>query len=75
MQTGETRGFRSREAAMDYQCARSLTPAYCCIYTRDPQPIVTDPITRARGRVYTWSYRAKSRDGQYRQYFGSYVGS
>jgi hypothetical protein len=74
--TNERRGFKTREAAEDYQMASSIDPPFCVLHPANRGSIfVRDPIHRAGGRVYVWSYDAKCRDGQVRKFYASYVGA
>ncbi len=74
--TNERRGFRTREAAEAFQVLSSIEPAYCSLHPALRGDVfVRDPIHHAGGKVHTWSYRARSKDGQTRTYFGSYVGA
>jgi len=72
----ECRGFKSREDALFYQIEKSVKPAYCAIHPAfKGDTFVVDPINHAGGRVFVWSYKARSRDGKIRTYFASYVGA
>lgn len=84
--TNERTGFHTKEAAQAFQIKASATPAYSSLhpaFTRRDKDgtvvsadiFVTDPIHRAGGRVHTYSYRARSKGGEIRTYFGSYVGA
>lgn len=73
MRTTEKRGFLTRDAAMFYQLERSATPPYCTLMFHSVR--VTDPGTMANGTVYTYAYRARSKRGEWRTYYGSFVGA
>lgn len=74
--TNLRRGFRSREAAEDYQMRASITPAYCPLHPAvRGQIVVTDPVHRAGGVVYVYSYVARTTRGGLRRFYGSYVGA
>jgi hypothetical protein len=74
--TNERRGFKTREAAEHYQMAQSIDPPFCVLHPANRGAIfVRDPVHHAGGRVYVYSYRAKSRAGDIRTYFASYVGA
>lgn len=75
-ETNYRRGFKTREAAEDFQISASITPAYCSLHPAHRGSIfVTDPIHRAGGRVFVSSYKARSRAGDVRTYFASYIGA
>jgi hypothetical protein len=74
--TNERRGFKTREAAEAFQIQQSVDPAYSCLHPAfKGDVIVRDQIHRARGKVHVWKYKAKSKGGDIREYFASYVGA
>jgi hypothetical protein len=74
--TNERRGFKTREAAEDYQMTASIDAPYCSLHPAMRGVIfVRDPVHKAGGRIYVQGYRAKSRAGDTRTYFMSYVGA
>lgn len=75
-ETGLRKGFLTREAAIEYQCARSIDPPYCA--SQGPcagDTYVRDPVHRAKGKVYAWAYPGIRKGGGERIYWGSYVGA
>lgn len=74
--TNYRRGFKSREAAEDFQMKSSIDPAYCSLHPAIKGSIfVRDPIHKAGGRVHVASYVAKSKGDDYRNYWSSWVGA
>jgi hypothetical protein len=71
--SNERSGFKTREAAENFQIQSSVEPACSTLRQRDVR--VLDPGTRAWGRVYVQPYTQLCRDGKRREFFMSYVGS
>ena len=70
------KGFRTAEAALNYQLETSFTPAFCCLHPALRGDVfVTCPVERASGKVYVTSYKAMSKGGDIKTYFASYIGA
>lgn len=82
----EKTGFKTKQAAEVAIMGASIDPPYSSLHPafvrRDESGavlsadiFVRDPLNRAGGRIHTWRYRAKCRDGQYREFFGATIGA
>ena len=70
------RGFKTKQAAEDFVMTISAEPAYCSLHPAFRGVIfVSDPIQRAGGRIYTFRYKNKCKDGKYRNFYAAYIGA